>query len=104
VKLDFSQYHPLDHSIRQCSGYPGGRRRHLSHRWQFQIRERLTVAWKHATFRHEWQPFAAKDKVSGEWLYFVDCAGCAAEPNSETKERLIAEMRTRPMPDFNIEE
>lgn len=28
VELDFSIFHPLDHTLEQCAGYPGGRARH----------------------------------------------------------------------------
>jgi hypothetical protein len=36
AKLDFSQFHPLDHSVWACRDYPGGRRTHLAYRWDFQ--------------------------------------------------------------------
>lgn len=35
MKLDFSEYHPLDHSLRRCRGYYGGRRTHLSYWWMY---------------------------------------------------------------------
>lgn len=35
-KLDFSEFHPLDHTLWQCRNYPGGRKTHLSYRWEFQ--------------------------------------------------------------------
>lgn len=34
-KIDFSEFHPLDHSIFVCSGYPGGRKTHLKYWWEF---------------------------------------------------------------------
>lgn len=43
-KLDFSQAHFLDHRIWECHKYQyaaGGWRTHLSHRWQFQWRNRV---------------------------------------------------------------
>jgi hypothetical protein len=40
-RLDFSQFHPLDHYLWQCTGYPGGHRRHLAYRWEFEWRHRL---------------------------------------------------------------
>lgn len=39
--LDFSEFHPLDHSVWRCTGFPGGRKRHLHYRWDFQWRDRL---------------------------------------------------------------
>ncbi|HVT97836.1 MAG TPA: hypothetical protein VHE33_10030 [Acidobacteriaceae bacterium] len=39
--LDFSEFHPLDHSVWACDGFPGGRKRHLQYRWDFQWRDRL---------------------------------------------------------------
>lgn len=40
-RLDFSEYHPLDHGIRNCDWYPGGRRRHLKLLWRFKWKEIL---------------------------------------------------------------
>lgn len=37
--LDFSEFHPLDHNLWECRGYPGGRRRHLRFRWEFQWKD-----------------------------------------------------------------
>ena len=34
-RVDFSQFHPLDHRIWACRWYPGGRIRHLQYLWQF---------------------------------------------------------------------
>ena len=41
--IDYSEYHPLDHSVWRC-GWPGGRRRHLRYRWEYQWRSRLRSA------------------------------------------------------------
>lgn len=43
-KLDFSEFHPLDHNLRDCIGYPGGRWTHIKYRWEFQIRDEVR-AW-----------------------------------------------------------
>lgn len=54
MKLDFSQFHPLDHSIWRCNGFPGGRRRHLKYRWEFQWETRVR-AWLLCPFgKHDW--------------------------------------------------
>ena len=44
-KLDFSEYHPLDHSVFECKGYPGGKRRHLQYRWEFQVEPAISAAF-----------------------------------------------------------
>lgn len=33
--LDLDDFHPLDHDLTECVGYPGGRRRHLAYWWDF---------------------------------------------------------------------
>lgn len=45
--LDFSEFHPLDHTVWYCyrRGYPGGVRRHLSYRWEFQWKDKA-ARWK----------------------------------------------------------
>jgi len=48
VQLDFSEFHPLDHTLLECCGYPGGWRRHLEYRWDFQWRDRVR---KHTSCR-----------------------------------------------------
>lgn len=40
-RLDFSEFHPLDHSLLNCIGYPGGRKRHLRYRWDYQWQEKI---------------------------------------------------------------
>ncbi len=40
-ELDFTGFHPLDHTVWACRGYPGGRRTHLAYRWDFQWRDKL---------------------------------------------------------------
>lgn len=43
MKLDFSQWHPLDHRPggARCRGFHGGWRHHLILAWQFQRREQV---------------------------------------------------------------
>jgi hypothetical protein len=56
-KLDFSEFHPLDHSVWECRGYPGGRRVHLRYRWDFQWRDELHAKFLCPLGRHrrvEW--------------------------------------------------
>jgi hypothetical protein len=75
MNLDFSEFHPLDHSLWRCAGFPGGRRRHLSYRWQFQwgaeVRQRtLCVLRMHAWVRG-WR------RTDGEWTQLpAACLSC----------------------------
>lgn len=39
--LDFDDFHPLDHTLAECTGYPGGRRRHLALHWEYVTRPAL---------------------------------------------------------------
>ena len=116
MKLDFSQFHPLDHSLARCHGYPGGWRAHLRYRWEFQWREDLVTRWLHLTGRHHWIGFASRTVTPWEgtpfdkfidwsppqpgdpgWTYGVSCAGCDAVPDGATRRAIIAR-------DFKIEE
>jgi hypothetical protein len=100
MQIDFTEFHPLYHPLRRCLGYPGGPRRHIDYWWQFKGRERVAVAWKHATRRHEWRAMAWRDRFTNEWTYDVRCLGCEAKPAQKTKDRLITKMKTRPLPGF----
>lgn len=108
MKLDFSQFHPLDHNLWECRGYPGGRQRHLSFRWEYMWRPALRVHWRHLTGRHAWEAAACRDpKVAGDfgqppahgrkameadgWLFSVSCEGCGKKPDWVTEDRIIAE-------------
>ena len=91
MNLDFSQYHPLDHSLSECRGYPGGRRRHLSYLWEFRWREQLEVWLRHTSGRHTWFGMV---RVSGdEPVYRVACRGCNATPDPASVARVIGNMR-----------
>ena len=54
MELDFSQFHPLNHHVLACRDYPGGRKRHLSYRWEFRWRERVRRVLLCPLRRHEW--------------------------------------------------
>jgi hypothetical protein len=115
MNIDFSQFHPLDHPLARCHGYPGGWRKHLQYRWEFQWREALVTTWMHMTGRHNWIGFASRkviDRGANEWdvtaifppsvndpgwTYGVSCAGCDATPDPQTRRAVIAR-------DFKIEE
>jgi hypothetical protein len=97
VNLDFSQFHPIDHNVLECRGYPGGRRRHLRYRWIFHVQPWLRVRWLHATGRHAWvavgRPRTNPPKLppwKEDMDFFVVCEGCDARPDPATAERIIA--------------
>lgn len=86
--LDFSGFHPLDHSIRECRDYPGGRKTHLSYSWQFK--------WKEEVWRWTWCLIGRHDWVTvhrgpGDKRYhamsvpqqWTQCRGCGKRRNDE---------------------
>jgi hypothetical protein len=79
--VDFSEFHPTrgDHNIFQCyrGYYPGGRRRHASHVWQY-----ITKPWlRTVTFckiglhrRAQWHTGpGAKEGPGWTWVGCADC-------------------------------
>jgi hypothetical protein len=77
--LDFSQFHPLDHSVWECRGYPGGRRRHLQYRWDFQWRDRLRGMTLCLIGKHAWVHWWRGQ--TGESAGIV-CRGCEKEKDA----------------------
>lgn len=65
LKLDWSEYHPLDHwpFDARCRQFPGGGRRHLGDTWHYRRREQMIKTfidpfWKLINCRrgkHRWQ-------------------------------------------------
>lgn len=61
MKLDFSQWHPLDHwpGTRRCREHYGGWRRHLTIAWEFHRRDQVVgwfARWTTCLMgRHSWQ-------------------------------------------------
>jgi hypothetical protein len=70
-KLDFSQFHPLDHTVWECTGYPGGRRRHLKFRWQFVWKDKLRAMTFCRVGRHSWAKWW--DRQGNTGLHCVSC-------------------------------
>lgn len=109
VKLDMSQFHPLDHNLWQCRGYPGGRRRHVEIAWDYVWRPEIKVHWRHLTGRHLWRAMAVRDPktaggfgppplregpeaiIAAGWSFRVVCEGCGKEPDWVTADRIIVE-------------
>jgi hypothetical protein len=71
--LDFSQFHPLNHTVWACRDYPGGRRRHLTYRWDFQWRHRVRAWTLCRVGRHDWtQWYRGRDWAPAG----VTCSAC----------------------------
>lgn len=89
-KLDFSEYHPLDHTLRECRGYPGGWRRHISYDWEFRVGPR----WRSRTLcrlgRHDW---AAWYCTGEEGVAGVSCTNCEDRPSEAVRKEV--EIRER---------
>ena len=91
MQIDMSQFHPLDHTLAECRGYPGGRLRHVRYRWEFQVRDELMVKARHLTGRHTWFGMV---RMGGDIpTYFVRCRGCNATADMATVARVIGNMR-----------
>jgi len=77
-RLDFSMFHPLDHGVweRRCGELPGGRRRHIDHRWTYVVKPALHAATLCRVGRHKpgqaWQRGPGGD-FSVTW---TACAHC----------------------------
>lgn len=80
VKLNFSEFHPLDHPIWACQDYPGGKRRHLKYRWEFQWRDRLYEQTLCRVGAHHWT------NVWGRGESWTACVHCGTRhPLSHSK-------------------
>jgi len=83
LELDFSEFHPLDHSVlsSECSEYPGGRMRHASLYYQYpltgwflrEVWARVACPFGFHRFTQEtWTRSSAEDA----WRTFTACAAC----------------------------
>lgn len=79
--IDFSGFHPLDHSVWICRGYPGGRKTHLKYHWQFRWQQEVW-RWTWCLIgRHHWttvsrgpgDPQFHATSVAQQWEM---CLGC----------------------------
>ncbi len=70
-KLDFSEFHPLDHSVFSCYGYPGGVERHLALMWKYQLKDAVGRNTLCRIGIHDYVDFFdSNDKT------FVSCSRC----------------------------
>lgn len=73
MKLDFSEFHPLDHPLWSCRGYPGGRKQHIKYKWEFMWRPRVRALTRCKVGLHsEVQCWAPRDKKTR-----TVCADCS---------------------------
>lgn len=80
AELDFSEYHPLDHSLWRCEHYPGGHRRHLQYRWEFQWHSRIRRWTRCPLGLHRWVQAWRRDprgSADAEWIALpLSCTWC----------------------------
>lgn len=73
-ELDFSIFHPLMHSLWACRGWPGGRKRHLSMRWEYQWRGKFRAQTWCRAGRHQQVTWYRPDGSS-----FTCCGDCGKD-------------------------
>lgn len=87
-RLDFSQFHPLDHwpFEHRCGQFYGGGFHHLKIAWQYRRKEQL-IHWIWKTLRlcrplgHQWVVFHQRDRG-----FFATCFPCGARREATSEE------------------
>lgn len=75
--LGFDDFHPLDHTLIECTGYPGGRRRHLAHWWEFFARPWLRTHTLCRLGLHTSTLFKGRnDPHTDDWYVWDGCPHC----------------------------
>jgi hypothetical protein len=90
--IDFSEFHPLDHPLHRCQGYPGGWRRHLSYRWQYQWKDAIRAQTLCRCGRHRWITMRRPGVGS---VVSVRCLTCSAWPTEPQRKAALVEDRGR---------
>lgn len=78
MKLDFSQFHPLDHWPWQCDGLYGGWRHHLSIAWELRRKEQVLWPWYRMLCLFDWHRFmvgSQQDEHGEVWVH-AECRQC----------------------------
>lgn len=99
MKLDFSEFHPLDHTLFGCRGYPGGWRQHVAYRWDFQWRDAVRGRTWCRVGRHEfhvWRRVSLEGpgRFDGEVLDVV-CSGCGRKADPAQRSEALVDDRER---------
>lgn len=75
--LNVDDFHPLDHTLTECVGYPGGRRRHLAYWWDFQARPALRSHTLCRVGIHQPTLFKGRDSPdTDQWYAWDGCIHC----------------------------
>lgn len=83
--LVFDDFHPLDHTLAECTGHPGGRRRHLTYWWTYLARPALHThtlcrlgLHKSAVFRsrNNTDPHTGSRTDTDQWFIWDGCTHC----------------------------
>lgn len=79
-KLDFSQFHPLDHMpfTSECRGYYGGGKGHFLLLWEYRWRRRIITHTLCQINHHEWCDGWIKDKMGDRHPVRV-CWNCGTQ-------------------------
>lgn len=80
-RLDFSQFHPLDHNIIQCKGYPTGRYAHAMMRWEYQVYPLIRTRTFCVLGFHRWAT-GWKKGGNAEFREFRLCLDCYRTPKA----------------------
>jgi hypothetical protein len=89
-KLDFSEFHPLDHwpGSAYCRSLPGGTRNHLDMAWHYKWRGILAAETLCRIGRHEMTTVWRRDRAlidpTGEWTSWRACRHCAHRPKDQS--------------------
>lgn len=81
-RLDFSQFHPLDHFLgsRRCRSMYGSWRNHLSMEWEYRWRPWLTSQTLCRIGRHSIANAWRRSTPDDEWTSWRVCRNCAYRP------------------------
>lgn len=90
--IDFSEFHPLDHPLIECRGYPGGRRRHLEFSWDFIWKDRVRAQTTCRVGRHR---FTVWRRLDTEVPVNIACMACTKQANPAQRAEALVDERER---------
>ena len=84
IEFDFSEFHPLDHSVWLCVGYYGGVRKHIELAWAYiwspSVGRALWCSWE----RHSWAEGQRRTKEE-TYEHIVICDRCYIEKGTSPR-------------------